>query len=468
MNELQQLALRIAAEEGVDPQLALKVIEAESSWNPRAVSKAGAMGLMQLMPDTARGLGVTDPFDPEQNLRGGMRYLKEQIDEFGTVPLGLAAYNAGPGKVRKYGGIPPYSETQDYVRKITADQIAPGPAYQGGSIQPVSAQPQVQAQPQMAPQFQMPQPTLAQRMAANPYLQMGLGIMASPNNIGKGAILGLNSASNAQNSRDAYMLEVAKTLGKDNRTALEKQLIAAGLQPGTPGYQQAILQHLFTPRTVVNTGNPTKEYVPPGAVGPAIGGDPSKGYPFPDPTDPTGVRVIKPTGSTQATEGEVKSTGALASAKESINNIKRYVDSGAQIAGVVGYGNEFLSSPDFWGTAARGAAELLQATTGIDVAPDEKTLGALTETELLRTIIGQYVSGADVPEEQRQSFKMFMPSAGDSAEMIKIKLDRMSDYIDTLERAGQLRQRSTEPEVPVTPITDDELDEAFRLGKENG
>ncbi len=104
----------------VDPALLESLVHAESSYDPLARSRAGAMGLSQLMPDTARGLGVTNPFDPAQNLNGGAKYLRGLLDQFGDVPKALAAYNAGPGAVERHGGIPPYAETQAYVRKVLA------------------------------------------------------------------------------------------------------------------------------------------------------------------------------------------------------------------------------------------------------------------------------------------------------------------------------------------------------------
>jgi len=108
----------IARQEGIDPELMLRVIQQESSGNPNAQSKKGAFGYMQLMPGTANDLGV-DRTDPADNMRGGARYLRQQLDEFHTVPLALAAYNAGPGNVSKYGGIPPFKETINYVSRIT-------------------------------------------------------------------------------------------------------------------------------------------------------------------------------------------------------------------------------------------------------------------------------------------------------------------------------------------------------------
>ena len=119
----QQLFDSATARHGLPPGLLSAVAGAESGYDPRAVSPVGARGLMQLMPGTARGLGV-DPMDPAQAVDGAARLLASHLRTFGSVPLALAAYNAGPGNVKKYGGIPPFAETQAYVRKITAAQEA--------------------------------------------------------------------------------------------------------------------------------------------------------------------------------------------------------------------------------------------------------------------------------------------------------------------------------------------------------
>ncbi|NLU31143.1 MAG: lytic transglycosylase domain-containing protein [Clostridiaceae bacterium] len=103
----------------VDPLLVRAVMKAESSFQPFALSTSGAMGLMQLMPFTAQGLGVTDPYNIEENIRGGVQYLSWQLKEFDNDwKLALAAYNAGPNAVKKYGGIPPYEQTQKYVEYV--------------------------------------------------------------------------------------------------------------------------------------------------------------------------------------------------------------------------------------------------------------------------------------------------------------------------------------------------------------
>ncbi|MCG6153908.1 lytic transglycosylase domain-containing protein [Leptospira bandrabouensis] len=108
----------IAKSQGMDPNLVKAMVKAESGFKPNAVSPKGAMGLMQLMPETAESLGVNDPFDPEDNIGGGVKFLKGLMKEFKDPEKAIAAYNAGPGAVKRYKGIPPYEETQKYVNKV--------------------------------------------------------------------------------------------------------------------------------------------------------------------------------------------------------------------------------------------------------------------------------------------------------------------------------------------------------------
>lgn len=107
-----------AKKHGIDPEWLAGLFRQESNFNPYAVSHCGAMGMGQIMPETARYLGVKDPFNAAQNIDAAAKYLKEQYDRFGSMDLALAAYNAGPGAVRKHKGIPPYRETQNYVKAI--------------------------------------------------------------------------------------------------------------------------------------------------------------------------------------------------------------------------------------------------------------------------------------------------------------------------------------------------------------
>lgn len=121
VSPLEDIFNRAAQKYGVDVNLLKAIAKQESDFQPDCTSHAGAMGIMQLMPDTAKGLGVTDPYDPEQNIMGGAKFISQMLKKYnGNVTLALAAYNAGPNNVAKYGGVPPFKETQDYVKKVTA------------------------------------------------------------------------------------------------------------------------------------------------------------------------------------------------------------------------------------------------------------------------------------------------------------------------------------------------------------
>ncbi len=125
--KIEVMIREVSARYNVDPALIRAVIETESNWNSKAISRKGALGLMQLVPGTARQLGVNNAFDPKQNLDGGVRYLHTLLERYnGDLDKALAAYNAGPGAVDRARGVPRYRETRDYVQKVTDSYFRPG------------------------------------------------------------------------------------------------------------------------------------------------------------------------------------------------------------------------------------------------------------------------------------------------------------------------------------------------------
>lgn len=221
-----------AKRQGVPPQLALRVAKQESGYRPNARSPRGALGPMQLMPGTASDLGV-DPTDPAQNIEGGVRNLKQQLDTFGDPKLALAAYNAGPGAVRRYGGVPPYAETQKYVSAITAPQdlsklsdeelkalYATGddaPKPEAAPAAPTAATPD--AQPRMVVNPETGQPyNPKQQLAYAALMKRGaLDVNATPGS--RGLPRGLVSPEDAPNPGEWYVdldgaLQQAPTPGK--------------------------------------------------------------------------------------------------------------------------------------------------------------------------------------------------------------------------------------------------------------
>lgn len=128
---LHQLVQETAQKHNVDPNLVSAVISTESNWNTSAISRKGAQGLMQLVPETAQQFGVFNAFDPAQNVEAGTRYLRSLLERYnGDLPKALAAYNAGPRAVDRWGGVPDFRETREYVRKVTSSYFQPGSEHQ--------------------------------------------------------------------------------------------------------------------------------------------------------------------------------------------------------------------------------------------------------------------------------------------------------------------------------------------------
>lgn len=182
--DLREYAIAEAQKKGIPPDIFLRMLGVESGFNPSAVSPKGASGVGQLMPGTAKELGV-DPSDPYQNIEGSARYLAQQFAKFGTWPLALAAYNAGPGAVTKYGGIPPYPETQAYVPKIMGTNGGPT-----GS-RPSTYAPDMPANAPTLPPMSAPQENPFDGMSPFEKMMTARGYNAPAKNSGLDNIIGL-------------------------------------------------------------------------------------------------------------------------------------------------------------------------------------------------------------------------------------------------------------------------------------
>ena len=176
---MAKLIQKYAKKHGVDPKLVQAMIRQESGFNPLAVSPKGAMGLMQLMPETAASLGVEDPFNVEQNIKGGIQFLKSCLNRFDqNLPLALAAYNAGPGRVVEHQGMPPFKETHTYVKKIVQE-------YCGQTLDPTQIKlGQPQPKPKLLKTSLTPPPAIRPAAADKP-LDLNFFAIASPEKMGR-------------------------------------------------------------------------------------------------------------------------------------------------------------------------------------------------------------------------------------------------------------------------------------------
>jgi hypothetical protein len=251
-------------------------------------------------------------------------------------------------------------------------------------------------------------------------------------------------------AKQDWKQQLALSLAKGGeQTALQQQLEAAGLTPGTPAYQAAILRYLFKPQTQVNVGGdqgriPIPQGMPEGTVwkNPE---KPGEGVLMPDPNSPTGLREVPHTGSVTTTEGEAKSVGSLNTMQQDLAALQLALNEGASVTGTKGLIAEVLSSPSIGPTVVRD----ILSRNGIEIK--NSTVDALIRMQRLTAMFGQMISGADVPEAQRLQFEKFLPKAGDSDKQIRAKIRQMEDALGNFEEVGgELRYR---PKVTVPKAT---------------
>lgn len=247
--DYRQLVINEARRQGVDPRVALAIAGQESGFNPKATSPKNAQGLMQLIPATAKRFGVTDPYDPVQNVQGGIKYFRWLLDRYnGNVDLALAGYNAGEGAVDKHGGIPPYKETQNYVASINKrignmspeelQQQYPGiivDDWGGGGGGGGGLSPSVLAAMGILPQAQQSQPQgPMQQLLNNPLVTAGAAMLsANQPGVGVNQVVGtgIQAAQEAQRQQRMLEYEMAKSKGSGLPANIQELLILKQMYP---------------------------------------------------------------------------------------------------------------------------------------------------------------------------------------------------------------------------------------------
>jgi hypothetical protein len=353
----------------------------------------------------------------------------------------------GKGTVPGMPDMPSSSEyAQQVYRRAGVDPRTAGIEGGGPAVDPYSlpnkAMPQQQ---QVTSQGGGMQPSALE----NPWLQMGLGVLSNIDQPGLGGIARGIQQGGLLATKMKYERELmnAKTNRIAEPTALERQLQSAGLVPGTPAYSAAIMQYLYKPSTQVNIGGENPVPLPEGAMAPVNPKDLSKGYIYPDERSPTGTTVKVPTGTITPTEGEAGKISSLVGARQALDKIESLSAAGANITDLGGVVSELMAKPNLTGAAAREVARRF----GYEV--DENTAGALVEMARQTALISAYISGADVPIDQKESFQEFLPRPGDPPAVLEYKLKSTRDFLNQLEGTqNEMRGRTETPDAATSPV----------------
>lgn len=428
MNQYDKLLLASAERYGVDPTIARKVIGTESSWNPNAVSPKGAMGLGQLMPGTARDMGVTDPFDPAQNVDGSMKYLSQQIKKYG-LQGGLAAYNAGPGRYERSGGdlskLP--QETQQYVSKVTGMNTAlPGARAAYDRRDPASVYEfLMQNQQDMPVQQLSPEQRAAltesrQRQAAMLPLAIGASL-AGDRRI---------SALGSQMYNNAVGAQGAQKLGDYGWMTADGQLVENPLRASDR-------QESRRDRALALAVQASKSQQAPAGYqwvdGP--GGEQQLTFIPGGPGDP---KVKETTGL--PTEDERKSAGYALRIQQGLNTIQDVTKD-----------NPGVAKPELTARALSKLPVFGQDIGNWATSSDRQRVEA-AQLDMLDAALTLNTGAAYTREQLQGLSKSYFPQIGDSDDTISEKKDRLDDLIATARtRAGRADRPPVAPGGPAAP-----------------